>query len=263
MRVAVELDVLTRSTFSTILLFLPGQFIPIGILGPIYFFSYYYYYCSLSPPRKLACPEATAISPIHAAAVLPAVALGYYLPHFPSYFHDDYGSRHWWNWIWQLYPVWGSIVFFVSTKVLAPVVVESGIRQASPSTGTSATKATLGVVALVNTATFWYTVRNAEVPAVQLFIPAYFASPPAEPHVVMRTIIQYDYLCSFGATILWLCLSIRDLKAAGSVRAPWVVILGATVIVCGVCGLGTAMLLLWAWREEVLAREVDGSRKDR
>jgi hypothetical protein len=117
----------------------------------------------------------------------------------------------------------------------------------------------LGVIAVVNTATYWYTMRNSEVPAFELFIPAYFASAPVEPHVVMRTIIQYDYLCSCGATMLWVCLSIRDLKTGGSVRVPWVVILGITVIVGGVCGLGTAILLLWAWREEVLAREVDGS----
>lgn len=236
---------------SPFLLAFFGQFIPIGILSPIYLFFAYV----LSPPQKFASPAARAISPVHAVAVLPTIVLAYYVPHFPCFFHESHAARNWWNWVWQLYPVWGSAMFFIWTKILAVGVASKSSR--------SIIRPSLSVLAAINTATYWYTIYNSEVPLAEVYIPKYFIHAPVDPVVAMRTIIQYDYICCFSAALLWLAFLIRDLKASGEVKLSWVVILGLTVVVSGVCGAGTMLLLGWAWRDEVLAKGADETAKNK
>jgi hypothetical protein len=49
-------------------------------------------------------------------------------------------------------------------------------------------------------------------------------------------------------------LSFSDLRKAGKLRARWGRIVGSFVGATLVAGPGTAMAIMWAWREEALAK---------
>jgi hypothetical protein len=66
--------------------------------------------------------------------------------------------------------------------------------------------------------------------------------------------LKYDYLFCFASGSSWVIMSFWDLKRAGKLTAGWVKILGIMGAVTSSCGPGSALALMWAWREEVLAK---------
>lgn len=172
--------------------------------------------------------------------------LAYYLPLYPCYFHSTYEGQHWWNWIWQVYPVWASLIFFALTRVLAPFV--AGWRSLTIIRGTFA------VFILFSAASYWYTVFTADLSLNEIFIPKYLVQAPQDPVVALRTILQYDYLCCFGAALLWTGLSIRESKAQGLLQTSYAALGVLAVLMTGFCGFGSMVLGAWLLREELLAR---------
>lgn len=214
-----------------------AQMIPIGILSPIFFFFFYVF----TPIEMVRAASFRTINKAYAAAVLPTIALAYYTPLFPCYFHPSLETRNWWNWLWQLYPVWGSIVLFLLSKI-------RGSKPNFPSV-----RATLGALATVNTAVYWYTLYASDLPLLEILVPKYLILSPQDPGVALRTIIQYDFICSFGAGYLWLAYHFWDLKAAGVCSVSWIRILGTAVVTSTIFGPGTMFLLGWSVRERFLA----------
>lgn len=177
----------------------------------------------------------------YAAAVLPTIVLTYYIPHFSSYLHLSLQMRNWWNWVWQPYPVWGAVVLFLFSKMSAP-------KHDLPTI-----KFTVGAIAVVNTAVYWYTLYASDLPLLDIILPKYLLDSPQDPAVALRTTIQFDFVCSFSAGYLWLAYHFWDLKAAGICSASWIRILG-TALVTGIAfGPGAVLLLGWIVREELLA----------
>lgn len=60
-------------------------------------------------------------------------------------------------------------------------------------------------------------------------------------------------LVTHGATIYWLLLNFADLKAAKRLQKSWFVILATPFFTSTTLGLNASLLVMWAWREEVLA----------
>lgn len=212
---------------------------------PLYLFCLYVF----SPPQRFALPINRTIWPAQAAGTLPTIILAYYVPHFLSYFHQSYAARHWWNWIWQLYPIWGSLTFLASIILAAKTIGYQG------GSSKHIVRVSVGVLAAVNTAIYWYTAYSSELSLFQLFVPKYFIYAPVEADVALRVVIQYDYICCLGAALLWLALMLRDLKDmkdCGSMQLSWTMILVSAVVLSGTCGVGTMMLVAWSWRNELL-----------
>ena len=147
------------------------------------------------------------------------------------------------------------------TKTAAPVVQSRGCSSRR------IIRSSVGVLAAVNTVTYWYTIYTSDLSLVELFVPKYLIDAPVETDAAMRTIIQYDYICCFGAALLWLAFVLRDLKEiknCGSVQVLWALILVLAVALSGVCGVGTMLLVGWTWREEILAKkEPNETRKNK
>jgi hypothetical protein len=90
-----------------------------------------------------------------------------------------------------------------------------------------------------------------------LFIPKYFSEKPQEADVALRTILQYDYICTFGAAFLWLALHFRDLEAEGICKLRYGRTFLLVALIGGAFGPGTLLLLAWLVREEILAAHAD------
>ncbi|KAM5358420.1 hypothetical protein ACJZ2D_015299 [Fusarium nematophilum] len=232
--------------FPFIITFL-AQLLPIGFFGPLYFYVFYI----VTPSQKLTSPSLHSLSTATCLALLPALAVSFYLSHFLSFFHPSLEARHWWNWIWQLYGIWGSIVMFALFKVVA---IARGTE--APRVGSRNSlyilRVVVGFIVLANTATYWYTLSTMEYSIPEVFVPQYLVKSPTEPDAALRVILQYDYVCSFSAGFLWLAYHFNDLEKAGACNVPWIRALVGAAIVGIIFGPGTLFLLIWLLREELL-----------
>ncbi|KAF4984062.1 hypothetical protein FZEAL_675 [Fusarium zealandicum] len=231
--------------FPSIICFL-SQLFGIGVLAPVYFYSFYI----VTPSYKLMTPSAHLPGMAPCLAILPTLALGYYSSHFPSFLHSSLEARHWWNWIWQLFPVWGSLVMVI----LSNIMPTGNHQRANDSSAIlRVLRPTVLVIGLVSTATYWYTLSQLEYPLSEILVPQYLVASPTEPEVCLRTIIQYDCICSFSAGFMWLAYQFRDLDKAGVCAVPWIrSLLVAAVLGC-IFGPGTLFIGVWLLKEEVMA----------
>ncbi|CAH0055399.1 unnamed protein product [Clonostachys solani] len=219
------------------------------ILFPIYFFILYV----KSPLSKLKTPTARSIPASDAVAVLPTVALAYYSSQLPSQLHANYEARLWYTWVWQIYPVWGSAIFFVLSKTLGPAL--------APKQAMSVLKPTFAFFIASNIISYWYMLLTSGISFFDIMVPIYFIEAPPSAEEVLRTIVQYDYVFTFGAMALWLAYSFCDLKAAGIMKTSWVTILVVALATSCSAGLGTTLLAGWLWREQLLSTQDDRKTK--
>lgn len=213
-----------------------AQMIPIGLLSPIFFYLYYV----LTPTEQPKGVGSRIFDKASASAVLPTVLLAYFVPHFFCYFHPSLEARNWWNWIWQLYPVWGAAALYLFSRLYAH---QRELR---------VVRATVAALAVVSTVVYWYTLSMSNLPLLEIFAPDYLIQSPDSAELALRTIIQYDFICTFAAGYLWLAFHFWDLKASG-VQVSLVRLFGASFIVGTVFGPGALLLFGWIWREELLA----------
>ena len=194
-------------------------------------------------------PGSIGIKPAHAAAVLPTVVLSYYIPHFLAFFHDDLNTRHLWMWVWQAYPILGSLAFFVLSQALAPVVNGWSSRKI--------VQVTLVILSMVNAGVNFYTDFNADFSAYDLFVPKYLVEGPQDPGVAMMTILQYDHVCTFAAVILWLLYSLGGSTSNFKGRMFGVLLFLGLLSVFGVVSVGTVALIAWELRERMMVAELE------
>lgn len=228
-----------------------GQLVCVGNVLPIYLFILY-----ISTPisKIVSGPTARSIPAAAANAFLPAVVLGYFTSQIPSFFHPDLTARHWWSWVWQLYPVWTALLFIPFASILK-----------TPATSDSlpVTRRTIGILAVVSTCTYWYVLSTSGLSLSQLLLPE-GSNPfqmPADAAAALRVIVKYDYLTSYGAVLLWLGLSFRDLKAVDMMTKSWITILGVGAVATVVLGPGSMLMLGWCVREQALTSRGRGGVK--
>ncbi|KAG9249599.1 uncharacterized protein F5Z01DRAFT_631379 [Emericellopsis atlantica] len=222
------------------------EFIVNALLAPLWFFAFslYAYLVTSSPARA-------AISASDAATVLPTLILAYYPASLGMYFHRDYEARHWWSWVWQLYPIWGAAVFSISGRFLRPIIK---LRTKH------VLRTVVGAVALVNTSLWWYTIRHADVGLFKTFVPQSLLHLPEDPALPLRALFQYDQIGSFAAVSIWLLAAIGDMRTRGMTGVSFVALLLAGVGLTFVFGWGNAILLGWLWREELLAMHAESMK---
>lgn len=160
-----------------------------------------------------------------------------------SYLHSSYESRHWWNWIWQLYPIWGSLAHLVFSKAMPAAK------------NTKATvRVTMCLIAAATTANFWYLRLCAPFSWAEVFVPAWDAAEGAlDDRFYLRTLLQWDYACYTGAALMWLAYSLASLKTMGACRVSWVSLFVGAAVVGLLGGLGTMIVVGWLVREEMLS----------
>ncbi|KAB8298608.1 hypothetical protein EYC80_000787 [Monilinia laxa] len=67
--------------------------------------------------------------------------------------------------------------------------------------------------------------------------------------------LEIAEIFSYGTTFYWALLSFADLKFVGKLSQSWLFILATLLLTTVVAGPGAALLIMWAWREEIMARK--------
>jgi hypothetical protein len=102
---------------SPLLLGYNMQFFGIGVLMALYCFVHYVH----SPIENFRTKDMRLTDMGYTASVLPVLLLTHYVPNFGSYLtFIDPNTRHVWNWIWQPFPVYISVLQFVLKKTVMP-----------------------------------------------------------------------------------------------------------------------------------------------
>ncbi|KAF5553194.1 hypothetical protein FNAPI_6799 [Fusarium napiforme] len=239
--------------YPVVFLFL-SQMFGIGCLAPIFFYVFYIF----TPAYKLTTPSLYRPGFAPCMAILPTIVFGYYATHFPSFFHSSLEARNWWNWIWQLFPIWGSIIMLVLSKIIPQP------KEQTPKTikqELNVIRLTIGVISIISTITWWYTILNMNSTIVEVFIPQHFLTTPQEPILGLRTVIQFDYICCYAAGFLWLAYHFKDLENVGVCSISWIRAGCASVVLGCLLGPGTMFPLIWLLREELLVATQAGVKK--
>ncbi|UKZ49384.1 hypothetical protein TrVGV298_003631 [Trichoderma virens] len=224
-----------------------AQFVTFGNTAPLYF---YFFYVN-SPLKKYSTASARLIDGAGVLAILPTMLVVFFIPHLISLFHPDLETRHLANWIWQVYPVWGSILLFTLSSVIRLFLDDK--TEAVKRRDMTGIRVVGGLMITLSAMAYWYTLLFSPLSVSEAFIPKYFIELPQDTSTSLLSIFQYDYILSFTSILLWLAYHLGDLKSAGICQLSWARILLSSVVIGCLGGPGVLVWAGWLTREEIMA----------
>lgn len=161
----------------------------------------YFVYLTFCPPLE-SQPIAQRRVNLDDAILYPLVVfIAHYVPANAMFF-APVEDRHWWIFLWQLYPIYISIGFYL-LRTIRDII---GWPKMGPQTSYNTVLwAVLGPAIAVSNLVWMYTLSEAPYTLSTLFLPA-APEPGLEGtfHAAMRTVLQVDYFACLGAVLLWL-----------------------------------------------------------
>jgi hypothetical protein len=178
------------------------------------------------------------------------MAVSFYLPHFVSHLHPDLKIRHSADWIWQMFPVWVSLLQRLLAYTVMPDTIQHD-RIHNPKRDVDTVRFTIGTTVAIAACVWWYTLATSPFSPITIFIP-HLSSPTTGWTDTARNVLQYDHISCWGSALLWMGYLFADLKDAGMVTQSWARIIFAGIATTLVMGPGSAVGLGWLWREDTL-----------
>ncbi|KAF2824862.1 FAD binding domain protein [Ophiobolus disseminans] len=233
--------------YAPLLLGYNMQFFGIGVLMAVYCFVHYIQ----SPIENFNAKDMRLTDMGYTASVLPVLILAHYIPNLGSFLpFIDPQTRHAWNWIWQPFPVYISILQFVLKKTVMPDTVQKD-RLENPNRDLPTIHYTIISLCALSAATWWYTLFAAPYSLATLFMPNLAPNQTGDEYV--RMFLQFDEIFSMGACLLWLLYLYGDMKKAGMMDNSWIDIILKGISSMAIWGPGATVGLGWLYRERLLA----------
>jgi hypothetical protein len=223
----------------------------ISVIGPVYFFLQYI--ISSFQDLKKAGPSSIIIQ--QSWRILPTVVIAYLIPHFYMYLSPSLESRHYWTWIWQPFPIWGSIIL---SLLSVPSYFTGTSFRNSPRP--SVPYWTVYFFMALSIGVHWYTLLSSGVSPQQLWIP-FSLYPLSDITLAVRSCLLWDQLCAYGAGYVWLALQLHDLKRGMAVSWSWEKIIVGYLLLLLSTGPGATFVLGWLVREKFLVDAIDSTTK--
>ncbi|PYH44830.1 FAD-dependent oxidoreductase [Aspergillus saccharolyticus JOP 1030-1] len=238
-----------------------SQFCGIGMIAPLYFAVEYI----ATPLSRILPGHNRIIDPSTTGALLVSLLGSYNLITYANFIPRAIETRHWYNAIWQLFPV---------TLPLLQLPIALLARRlfprpppADPDAKTKIQRRNIRTVrffyrtlALVSGLTFIYTrfTKPQGTPMASLFFPGLteHLAPVTSFSQGITLALQYDQLMSVASGFVWLALRFRELKERQESRSEatfsWWKAVGACAASTFALGPGATFALGWGWREEML-----------
>jgi hypothetical protein len=234
-----------------------AQLLSVAVFGPLYYFLQY---------LQLSLHETTQsnnrdIDPTCAYTLLAALAAAHYIPAYASFLVPDLQERQWWNAVWQIFPITVPILQLPLSLLLGqklkPDATSVPARAENRKRSLAVIRVAYSSLAVVSAVGFVYARAKAPVGSSMLviFLPGVrgYALNDASFEEGIARFMQYDQASSMTAGFVWLGLRLRELKRSG-VGFSWIRVVSALVGITCVFGPGTAFVLGWGWKEELLHR---------
>lgn len=217
---------------------------------------YYFLYLIFSPPAASQSIQNRKIDLNDAMFYLPLTLLLSTIPIMGMYLAPSMQDRHWWTWLWQLFPMRITIGYYI-LKAIRGVIGWPNVRRNADYHATL--RMFMGPIIAVSTALWIYTLSQSPYPLSTVFLPTSSLSDFDNVFAgLMRKGLQYDQLFVFGASFLWLGYLMWEEKGAKTaIISRFVALLGLVPIV----GPGATLGVMWLVRERYLVSESRGSGK--
>ncbi|KAJ5919266.1 Monooxygenase FAD-binding [Penicillium verhagenii] len=241
-----------------------AQLLSVAVFGPLYYLLQYIF----NPLHKTVQSNNREIKPTSTYTLLAALAAAHYIPSYASFLAPDLKDRQLWNAAWQIFPLTVPLLqlplslFFQTTLPTNPnpnqdpAVGSITSRTQDKQNSLAAVRVVYSSLALISAVGFVYarTTVPAESSMLEIFWPGldgYVLSGDVSFEEGLARFLQYDQISSMAAGFVWLWLRMRELKMFGA-GVSWFRAVVGLVGVTWVFGPGTAFVLGWGWKEEVL-----------
>lgn len=191
-----------------------------------------------------------------AKIIILTIFISYIIPTVAMFALPDLAARQWVNGLFfQPFPLWAALTQFILSQFVEDTTDTARIFK--PEADMPYLRPAYSFAAISSAFAYFYVYSSAWKSSISL-LDVFFkdiSKPSAMAPIFdgAAKVLRYDHLWSFGAGLLWTLLSFSDLKKAGKVTAGWLRILGTVIALTLVAGPGTAMAVMWWWREEALA----------
>ena len=215
-----------------------------GMIAPLYFFLSYVF--SAAPnTRPGTVPRHKLI------AVTVAVVLSHLVPAYGMLFWGYLLERQEWAFVWQLYPIYTSIVFHGVSGLLGRTMACDTTTPVDRAR--LVTRLCIGSVALCGMAVWVCTAWSNTHDLIAIFIPSSFPlwSLP-DFSAFCREFLRWDELLMFTSAFTWSAYSYADLRRWEMTRVSLPLLLLCAVITVLIGGPGAALGLMWLLREEII-----------
>ncbi|CAD6448953.1 adfad4e9-b5e3-45ae-8931-93e470393dc3 [Sclerotinia trifoliorum] len=241
--------------FPTILLLLAQKF-GIGLIAPIYFFFHYVQ----SPQENFLALDNRLTNLAFAKTFLPAILLIFLGPSYATWAATDFKAVQWiHDNVWYWYPIYLTILL----RVLKYVVKDTTRldRLHKPTADLTFLRVIYSICVIICGCFYscaglsnLTSVAASLIQGLQSPIQLVQAGLEANPGVWKA---EKSFL--YGAAFYWTLLHFADLKFVGKLGKSWLVILVVLLFSTLFAGPGAALLVMWAWREELMAKKHIGS----
>lgn len=235
-----------------------AQILSVAAFGPLYYFLQYLHYSLY----KTAPSNNREIDPTCVYTLLAALTAAHYIPSYASFLVLNLQERQWWNAVWQIFPLTVPLLqlplsLFLGQK-LNPDAASVAARAENRKRSLAAVRVAYCSLAVISAFGFVYARANAPVGSLMLdiFWPGmrgYALPGDASFEEGIARFMQYDQVSSMAAGFVWLGLRLRELRRSG-VEFSWLSVFSGLVGITCLFGPGTAFLLGWGLKEELLHR---------
>ncbi|KAJ5726098.1 monooxygenase [Penicillium malachiteum] len=228
-----------------------------GIFAPVYYILDHL----RAPISRLISGGGHEVNAKTAISVVVGLLAGYYLPSYQGFTTSTLQSRGWWNAVWQVFPIAVPVIAGISSRIQGAILKnhdkpEQAKRQESSRNMTTIRCTYIGLAA-ISGLTWIHALRSAPAGAS---ISSIFW-PGMNPHSTPVTsfvdgiahFLKYDQLWFMASGFVSLGLRLEELKQRGA-NFSWFNVTSSLVGATVALGPGSAFVLGWGWKEELLNR---------
>lgn len=219
-----------------------AQLLGVGNVAPLYYFLHVTFAPSATALKRST--EGRRLRPEQALYLLPLFLALHTFEVVRAFTATEPETRQYWIWAWQMSPLWIGVANSLLSSLTASVPALENSILTSP-------RSLLAVMCAISSSIWVYTLSSSPYSISDMFIPDFAVYSDFIGHTAKA--MKCDELYSFGSSFLWLIYMFFDLHAAGLVGTGSLVVSALLPLVSAVTGPGTAFVIGWYWREQVLS----------
>jgi hypothetical protein len=181
-------------------------------------------------------------------------------PAYVIYAAEDIESVQWiYNNVWYWYPIFLTIFLKVSKLIVKDTTRTARIYE--PTADLPYLRAVYAML-IIGCVLFQYSAAENQFRTISALFGRFWSSNNLAHDVqgLISAGLRKDTVFAYSAALLWILLHFSDLKCNGKLKNGWLAILGILTFSIVAAGHRVALLILWAWREEIMGRKLVISR---
>lgn len=219
-----------------------AQLLGVGNIAPLYYFLHVTFAPSAAALTRSAKDRRLRLE--QALYLLPLFLVLHTFEVVRAFTASEPETRQYWVWAWQMSPLWIGVANSLLSSLATSVPALKSSVLASP-------RLLLATMCAISSSIWIYTLASSPYSLSDVFIPDSAVYSDFVGHT--RKAMQCDEMYSFGSSFLWIVYMFFDLHAAGLVGVGSLAVSALLPLVSVLTGPGTAFVIGWYWREQVLS----------